>query len=87
MSLKKVDYFDRAPLLMFAYSIGEHQQGSMISDLYESRHVRRSKRLYLSSLVHRLACLRNRWVLALFYVTLLYLLYSSVFTVIQSIYR
>ena len=23
---------------MFAYSIGEHQQGSTISDLYESRH-------------------------------------------------
>ena len=49
--------------------------------------VRRSKRLYLSSLVHWLARLRNRWVLALFYVSLLYLLYSSVFTVIQSIYR
>ena len=24
---------------MFAYSIGEHQQGSAISDLCESRHV------------------------------------------------
>ena len=34
----KVHYFYRAPLLMFAYWIGEHQQGSMISDLYESRH-------------------------------------------------
>ena len=45
------------------------------------------KRLCLSSL-HRLACLRNRSrVPALFYVSLLYLLYSSVFTVIQSIYR
>ena len=31
------------------------------------------------SSLHRLACLRNRWVLALFYVGLLY---SSVFTVI-----
>ena len=25
---------------MFAYWIGEHQQGSTISDLYESRHVK-----------------------------------------------
>ena len=24
---------------MFAYSLGEHQQGSAISDLYESHHV------------------------------------------------
>ena len=30
----------------------------------------------------RLASLRNRYVLALFYVSLFYLLYSSVFTVI-----
>ena len=33
--------FYRAPLLMFAYSIGEHQQGSAISDLDESRHAAR----------------------------------------------
>ena len=26
---------------MFAYWIGEHQQGSMISDLYESRHAQK----------------------------------------------
>ena len=36
----------------------------------------------LSYLILRLASLRNRYVLALFYVSLFYLLYSSVFTVI-----
>ena len=35
--------FYRAPLLMFAYSIGEHQQGSAISDLDESRHGERGQ--------------------------------------------
>ena len=36
----------------------------------------------LSYLIQRLASLPNRWVLTLFYVSLLYLLCSSVFTVI-----